>query len=89
LFLDCSYEGDLLAAAGCEFEVGREPNARYGETLNGVQTAQARHHQFTAAVDPYVVPGDAGSGLLPGVQARVPGSDGAGDAGVQAYCFRL
>ena len=89
LFLDCSYEGDLLAAAGCEFAVGREPNARYGETLNGVQTAQARFHQFTAAVDPYVVAGDASSGLLPGVHGRGPGRDGDGDAGVQAYCFRL
>jgi FAD dependent oxidoreductase len=89
LFLDCTYEGDLLAAAGCDFEVGREANAVHGETLNGVQTANATYHQFTAPVDPYVVPGQPGSGLLPGVRAEPLGPDGSGDRGVQAYCFRL
>ena len=89
LFVDCTYEGDLLAAAGCEFEVGREANARYGETLNGVQTKNADKHQFAAPVDPYVVPGDPASGLLPGVMAGGPGVEGSADARVQAYCFRL
>jgi hypothetical protein len=89
LFLDCSYEGDLLDAAGCSFVVGREANARYGETLNGVQTKNATKHQFTEAVDPYVVPGDPASGLLPGVRADGPGAEGAADARVQAYCYRL
>lgn len=89
LFLDCSYEGDLLAAAGCAFTVGRESNARYGETLNGVQTKNAQKHQFTAPVDPYVMKGDPTSGLLPGIDAGGPGVEGAGDARVQAYCFRL
>lgn len=89
LFLDCSYEGDLLAAAGCSFAVGREANAQYGETLNGVQTGNARHHQFTAAVDPYVEKGDPGSGLLPGVHGGGPGAEGSADVRVQAYCFRL
>ncbi|MFY9345764.1 MAG: FAD-dependent oxidoreductase [Planctomycetota bacterium] len=89
LFLDCSYEGDLLAAAGCTFVVGREANATYGETLNGVQTQNATHHQFSGRVDPYVVPGDPASGLLPGVQAAAPGEHGSGDAKVQAYCYRL
>lgn len=89
LFLDCTYEGDLMAAAGCDFVVGRESNARHRETLNGVQTANARHHQFQVPVDPYVVPGDPTSGLLPGVTAGGPGVEGAGDARVQAYCFRL
>jgi hypothetical protein len=89
LFVDCTYEGDLLAAAGCTFAVGREANAQYGETLNGVQTAQATKHQFTARVDAYVVPGQPASGLLPGVAAVPPGPDGSADAGVQAYCYRL
>lgn len=89
LFLDCTYEGDLLAAAGCAFAVGREANAQYGETLNGVQTAQATKHQFTGRVDPFVVPGQPASGLLPGVAATPPGPDGSADAGVQAYCYRL
>ncbi len=89
MFLDCTYEGDLLAAAGCAFVVGRESNARHGETLNGVQTANATKHQFTVRVDPYVVPGDPASGLLPHVQAGGPGVEGAGDHRVQAYCFRI
>jgi hypothetical protein len=89
LFLDCTYEGDLLAAAGCSFAVGRESNAEYGETLNGVQTQNARFHQFTARVDPWLRPGDPSSGLLPGVHGGPPGADGAGDARVQAYCYRL
>ncbi|MFK7739185.1 MAG: FAD-dependent oxidoreductase [Planctomycetota bacterium] len=99
VFLDCSYEGDLLAAAGCSFVVGREANATYGETLNGVQTKNATKHQFTRPVDPYVVPGDPSSGLLPHIQAAqasgavpgtgVPGVEGRADARVQAYCFRM
>jgi len=89
IFFDCSYEGDLLAAAGCTFTVGRDGNARYGEALNGVQTANARFHQFGARVDPYVVPGDPGSGLLPGIDPAGPGAEGSADLRVQAYCFRL
>jgi hypothetical protein len=89
MFVDCTYEGDLFAAAGCAFTVGRESNAQYGETWNGVQTRNAVHHQVTARVDPYVVPGDPASGLLPGVHAGGPGVEGAGDGRVQAYCFRL
>jgi len=89
IFLDCSYEGDLLAAAGCSFTVGREANATYAETLNGVQTQNARFHQFTGRVDPWVVPGDPASGLLPGIDATPPGPDGSGDAGLQAYCYRV
>lgn len=88
VFLDASYEGDLLAAAGVTYTVGREANATYGETLNGVQTENAIHHQFTHPVDAYVVPGDAASGLLPGVRSE-PGAEGSADLGVQAYCFRI
>ncbi len=36
VFIDATYEGDLMAAAGVSYAVGREPNARYGESLNGV-----------------------------------------------------
>lgn len=89
VFLDCTYEGDLLAAAGCSFAVGREANATYGETLNGVQTGNARFHQFAGRVDPYVVPGDASSGLLPGIDANGPGPEGQADARMQAYCYRI
>ena len=66
MFIDATYEGDLMAAAGVDYHVGREANSVYGETLNGVQT-DARHHghQFRKPIDPYVVPGDPASGLLP------------------------
>lgn len=89
MFLDTSYEGDLMAKAGVAYTVGREANRQYGETLNGIQPERAIYHQFTHAVDPFVRPGDPTSGLLPGVQAEGPGRAGEGDRRVQAYCFRL
>lgn len=88
-FIDATYEGDLMARAGVSYHVGRESNAMYQETLNGVQTKNAIHHQFQPKVDPYVVPGDPRSGLLPGVHAGPPGEEGSGDKRVQAYCFRM
>jgi hypothetical protein len=89
MFLDATYEGDLMAATGVGYTVGREANAQYGETLNGVQTAMAKHHQFVKGVDPYVVKGDPKSGLLPFIDPAGPGVEGAGDQRVQAYCFRM
>lgn len=88
MFIDCTYEGDLMAKAGVSYHVGRESNATYGETLNGVR-AQTPKHQFTVAVDPYVKPGDAASGLLPFIQPGDGGTPGAGDKSVQAYNYRL
>jgi FAD-dependent oxidoreductase family protein len=89
MFIDASYEGDIMAAAGCKYYVGREANSVYGETINGIQTANARSHQFIKDVDPYVKPGDPSSGLLPLVQAEPPGVDGEGDHRLQAYNFRM
>jgi hypothetical protein len=89
MFIDASYEGDLMARAGVSYTVGREANAQYGETLNGVQTKNATKHQFKVPVDPYLKPGDPASGLLPGIHAGEPGEDGAADKRVQAYNFRL
>ena len=89
VFIDATYEGDLMAAAGVSYVVGREANSTYGETLNGVQTQNAIHHQFVQPVDPYVVAGDASSGLLYGVDGSGPGAEGQGDHRVQAYCYRL
>ncbi len=89
VFIDATYEGDLMAKAGVAYHVGREANSVYGETLNGVQTKHAVKHQFSRKVDPYVVPGDPASGLLPGVHAGPPGEEGSGDKRVQAYNFRL
>jgi len=89
MFIDATYEGDLLAKAGVSYHVGREANAKYGETLNGVQTKNATHHQFIKAVDPFVKPGDPTSGLLPLIQAGAPGEEGAEDRRVQTYNLRL
>ena len=89
IFLDTTYEGDLMAAAGVSYSVGRESNRTYGETLNGVQTRQAIFHQFMPGADPYVVKGDAAGGLLPFIDPHGPGAEGEGDHRVQAYCFRM
>jgi hypothetical protein len=88
-FIDASYEGDLMAAAGVSYAVGREANATYGETLNGVEIAAATGHQFATKISPYVVEGDAKSGLLPRVSAEPPGIDGQADERVQAYNYRV
>lgn len=86
-FIDCSYEGDLMAAAGVEYRVGRESNKEYGETWNGVQMLQG--HQFPDGVDPFVVPGAPSSGLLWGVSDATLQPAGSGDGLVQAYNFRI
>ncbi len=89
VFIDATYEGDLMAKAGVAYHVGRESNATYAETLNGVQTQNAIFHQFECPIDPYVVEGDPSSGLLPGIQEGGPGEEGSGDHRVQAYNFRM
>jgi hypothetical protein len=89
MFIDATYEGDLMAKAGVKYHVGREGNSVYSETLNGVQPALHYNQQFRVSVDPYVVPGDPKSGLLHGVHDGGPGEPGAGDNGVQAYNFRM
>jgi hypothetical protein len=71
------------------FHVGREANSVYGESLNGVQRTQMKGHLFTKAVDPWVVPGDPSSGLVPRVSADPPGEDGEGDRSLQAFNFRM
>ncbi len=89
VFIDATYEGDLMARAGVSYHVGREANATYGETINGVQAGHAVSHQFIRNVDPYVRPGDRSSGLLPGINPDGPGVEFTGDRKVQAYNFRL
>lgn len=89
MFLDTTYEGDLLAAAGVSYATGRESNSQYGETLNGIQVAHSRYHQFAGFVDPYIVPCKPESGLLPWVQPKINGEDGQGDNKIQAYNLRL
>ncbi|BCM92028.1 hypothetical protein IAD21_03907 [Abditibacteriota bacterium] len=87
MFVDTTYEGDLMAKAGVKYTVGRESNATYNEKLNGVQVHQL--HQFDLAVDPYVIEGNPTSGLLTGISPEVPGPVGTGDHKIQAYNFRL
>lgn len=101
MFIDATYEGDLMAAAGVSYTVGRESNSQYGETLNGVhkrdldttmtgqQSRNSINHNFVGDVDPYVVKGDKSSGLLPFINPQDPGPHGAGDNKVQAYCYRM
>lgn len=88
VFIDATYEGDLMAAAGVSYATGRESNAVYGETLNGNQPGR-KTHQFTENVSPYVVPGDPSSGLLPRIQEGGTGKLGEGDHRLQAYNFRV
>ncbi|HEY3319681.1 MAG TPA: FAD-dependent oxidoreductase [Planctomycetota bacterium] len=88
VFIDATYEGDLMAKAKVSYAVGREAVSKYNEPLNGVRE-RTPSHQFGVKVDPYVKPGDAASGLIPFVQAGDGGKPGDGDASVQAYNFRL
>ena len=89
MFIDATYEGDLMAAAGVSYTVGREANSVYGETISGIQRALMKNHQLADGIDPYVTKGDPSSGLLPGVEKDCPEPDGSGDRRVQAYCFRM
>ena len=90
MFIDVTYEGDLMAAAGVSYHVGREANSVYGEQWNGVQAGVFQHgHYFKKPVSPYKVPGDPKSGLLPEISAEPIAENGTGDSKIQAYCFRL
>jgi len=100
MFIDATYEGDLLAATGVTYTFGREANSQFGESLNGVQandtsrtltgglSVNSRNHNFVQGVDPYIISGDPSSGLLPGINPTFE-EDGSGDKQVQAYCFRM
>ncbi len=89
VFMDATYEGDLMALSGVEYTVGRESVDTYGEEWNGVQTGVLHHqHWFWEDISPYVNPGDPSSGVLPRVSTEHPGEKGAADHKIQAYCFR-
>lgn len=89
IFLDATYEGDLMAASGVSYHVGREGQDVYGEEWNGVQTGVLHHkHWFQSDISPYVTPGDPSSGLLPRISGDDPGVKHSGDDKIQAYCFR-
>ena len=92
MFMDATYEGDLMAAAGVDYHVGREANSIYGEQWNGVQVGVLHHrHHFgvlKTKISPYVIPDDPKSGVLPRISTNAPGEYGSGDKRVQAYCYR-
>lgn len=92
MFIDATYEGDLMAAAGVSYHVGREANSVYNEEWNGIQTGVYHHrHHFQVldqGIDPYWVKGDPASGLIPKISSEDPGVKGEGDHKIQAYCFR-
>ena len=92
VFIDATYEGDLLAAANVSYRVGREPAGAYGESLAGQwQNISWRNvYQFCGLpLSPYVEPGDPRTGLLPEISSEPPGNAGEGDFKVQAYNFRM
>jgi len=86
-FIDCSYEGDLMAKAGVSYTVGREDNKQYNETYNGSQLRDK--HQFPDGVDPYKIPGKPESGLLWGISENKLLPDGTGNKMVQTYNIRV
>lgn len=87
MFIDCSYEGDLMAKAGVSYAIGRESNNTYNETYNGVQLMEG--HQFPDGIDPYKMQGDSTSGLLWGISNEKLAATGSGDKKVQAYNYRI
>lgn len=90
MFIDATYEGDLMAAAGVSNFVGREANSIYDEKWNGVETGVFQHgHHFQYDIDPYTIRGNPSSGLLPRISAVLPGIKGEGDNRIQAYCYRM
>jgi hypothetical protein len=92
MFIDATYEGDLMAAAGVDYHVGRESRATFGEEWNGVQTGVLHHRHHFGVLDrpisPYRVPGDPKGGLLPRISSAPAGAYGESDKRIQAYCYR-
>lgn len=89
VFIDATYEGDLMAAAGISYTIGREPNSLYGETINGIEAAMAIKNNLPRGIDPYIKKGDPSGGILPAINADPGGKDGEGDKKIQAYCYRI
>lgn len=84
IFIDASYEGDLMAQAGAAYTWGREGVGQYGESLAGVRPKDA-NHQFDFPVPAY----DENGRLLPEIQDGPRGELGSADQKIQAYNFRM
>lgn len=90
VFIDCTFEGDLMAASGCTYSVGREANAQYGEDYNGGRTTLAYNfHNFKTKISPYKIPDDPSSGLIKYVSGNSITPEGEADKKVQTYCYRM
>lgn len=90
MFIDATYEGDLMASANVSYTVGREACSEYNEQWNGVQAGVYHHgHYFKSDISPYVIPDDPNSGLLPYISSEPIQPNCTGDDKIQAYCFRL
>ena len=90
MFIDATYEGDLMASSNVSYTVGRESCEVYNEEWNGVQAGVYHHgHYFKSNISPYVIPNDSSSGLLPYISHEPIQSNCSGDNQVQAYCFRM
>ncbi|CAG2119699.1 unnamed protein product, partial [Medioppia subpectinata] len=87
MFIDCSYEGDLMSRANISYTFGRESNSLYNETHNGVQMLSG--HQFPDGIDPYVIPGNKSSGLLWGISDETLARQGSGDKKIQSFNYRI
>lgn len=85
VFIDATYEGDLMGRSGISYRVGRESNSLYAETLNGIRPG----NELPCGIDPYVVKGMPSSGLLLRVNPDRGGNIGDGDDKLQAYNFRM
>lgn len=88
IFVEASYEGDLLASAGISWTRGREASSIYNESLAGIRD-ETLYRQIDVDVDPYAKPGDPSSGLLYGISDEPFGKAGDGDLHLQAYSYRL
>jgi len=86
VFVDCTYEGDLMAFSGVSYTWGREPASQYNESFAGVRELDKYHHHiFPKGVSAY----DENGKLLPEIQAGPRGKIGQGDKKIQAYNFRM
>lgn len=89
MFIDATYEGDLMAKAGVSYTVGREASSQYDESLAGVYPAKFVGTN-TQSIDPYVKKGDPTSGLLPYIEEiDNVGKKGSEDKKMQAYTYRV
>jgi hypothetical protein len=94
MFIDASYEGDLMASAGVSYRMGRDSRTEYNETLNGIcfkSTDLSPANSSYKNIDPYVVPGDPDSGYIPQIEGAFTDMSqiGGEDDRLQSFNFRM